>query len=171
MKTPPEVYELSARRMPSTLCEHSYPEGYVARSVRPDGGIKWQGQQVFVGEAFSGEQIGVEAVDDGLWHLHFGPLRLGVLRTVVTLPPSVTHVPGHECHPCSRLHSIVGYEPWLHPSTRAARYLTAAPLITDLTAARNASARPPTCTSILPTPCESRTSRRKIQSKLWLVIQ
>ena len=99
MKTPAEVYELSSRQMPSTLSEHSYPEGYEARSVRRDGGIKWEGQQVFVGEAFAGERIGVEAVDDGLWHVHLGPLRLGVLharsRTVVPLPPSVTHVPGH----------------------------------------------------------------------------
>jgi len=70
------------------------------KRVRADGGIKWAGSQVFVGEAFRGEMVGVEAVEDGLWHVHLGPLRLGVLhgrsRTIVPLEagPSVTHVPG-----------------------------------------------------------------------------
>jgi len=100
MKTPAEVYDLSPRQLPSVLPEHSYQDGFEERRVRSDGGIKWAGSQVFVGEAFRGEVVGVEAIDDGLWHVHLGPLRLGVLhgrsRTIVPLPagPSVTHVPG-----------------------------------------------------------------------------
>lgn len=79
--------------------EHSYPDAFEARRVRKDGGFKWAGSQVFVGEAFGGEVIGLEAVDDALWHVHLGPLRLGVLhgrsRTIVPIEPTVTHVPGH----------------------------------------------------------------------------
>jgi len=52
-----------------------------------------------VGEAFGGEVVGIDAVDDGPWRVHLGPLRLGVLhgrsRTIVPLEPSVTHVAGH----------------------------------------------------------------------------
>src|SRR5690606_4965194 len=74
-------------------------DAFEARRVRPDGGIKWGGAQVFVGEAFGGEVVGIEVVDDGLWHVHLGPLWLGVLhgtsRTSVALEASVTHVPGH----------------------------------------------------------------------------
>lgn len=99
MKTPAEVYELSPRLLPSTLPEHVYRCGFEGRCVRRDGAIKWGGELVFVGEAFAGETLGIEAVDDGLWHVHLGPLRLGVLhgrsRTIVPLEPSVTHVPGH----------------------------------------------------------------------------
>lgn len=99
MKTPAEVYELSPRQMPTTLAEHSYADDHEVRSVRPDGSIKWDGQHVFVGEAFAGERIGVRPVDDGLWHVHLGPLRLGVLharsQTIVPLESGVTHVPGH----------------------------------------------------------------------------
>ena len=99
MKTPAEVYELSPRELPTDPPEHSYPDGFEPRSVRRDGAIKWGGSQVFVGEAFGGEVVGIEAVDDGLWHVYLGPLRLGVLhgrsRTIVPLEPSVTHVPGH----------------------------------------------------------------------------
>jgi transposase InsO family protein len=99
MKTPAEVYELSPRPLPANPPDHVYQDGFEGRSVRSDGAIKWGGDQVFVGEAFAGETVGVEAVDDGLWHVHLGPLRLGVLhgrsRTIVPLEPSVTHVPGH----------------------------------------------------------------------------
>ena len=62
-------------------------------------GIKWDGAMVFVGEAFAGEVVGVEAIDDGLSYVHLGPLRVGVLharsRTIVPLDAGVTHVPGH----------------------------------------------------------------------------
>lgn len=100
MKVPAEVYDLSPRQLPEALPDHGYQEGFEERRVRADGAIKWAGSQVFVGEAFRGETVGVEAVDDGLWHVHLGPLRLGVLhgrsRTIVPLEagPSVTHVPG-----------------------------------------------------------------------------
>lgn len=99
MKTPAEVYELSPRQLPEKPAEHSYADGLDPRRVRPDGSIKWGGALVFVGEAFGGEVVGIEAVDDGRWHVHLGPLRLGMLhgrsRTIVPLEPSVTHVPGH----------------------------------------------------------------------------
>jgi transposase InsO family protein len=99
MKTPAEVYELSPRELPRNPPDHRYPDGVEERRVRTDGGIKWGGSQVFVGEALAGETIGVEPVEEDLWHVHLGPLRLGVLhgrsRTIVPLPPSVTHVPGH----------------------------------------------------------------------------
>lgn len=99
MKTPAEVYDLSTRQMPSTLPNHEYAAGFEVRSVRRDGAIKWDGEHVFVGEAFANETLGLSAVDDGIWHVHLGPLRLGVLhqrsRTVVPLEP-VARVPGND---------------------------------------------------------------------------
>ncbi len=99
MKTPAEVYELSPRNMPEQLPEHCYAPGFEPRSVRPDGSIKWDGETVFVGEAFAGEVVGLEAIHDGLSYVHLGPMRVGVLharsRTIVPLETGVTHVPGH----------------------------------------------------------------------------
>ena len=99
MKPPGEVYELSSRPLPSSLPEHRYGDALEQRSVRPDGSIKWDGGMVFVGEAFAGEQIGLQAFEDGLWHVQLGPLRLGILharsRTIVPAAGGVTHVPGH----------------------------------------------------------------------------
>ncbi len=96
MKPPGEVYE---RSLPSSLPEHRYGDDHEQRSVRPDGSIKWDSCMVFVGEAFAGEQIGLQAFEDGLWHVQLGPLRLGILhahsRTIVPAADGATHVPGH----------------------------------------------------------------------------
>ena len=72
MKTPAEVYELSSRQLPSSLPEHTYVDGIEPRKVRPDGSIKWGGEHVFVGEAFANELLGIEPVEDGLWHVLLG---------------------------------------------------------------------------------------------------
>jgi putative transposase len=99
MRTPADVHELSPRQLPADPPPHSYGDGFERRSVRPDGAIKWAGGQVFVGEVFAGEVVGLNAVDDGCWHVQLGALRLGVLhersRTIVPLESGVTHVPGH----------------------------------------------------------------------------
>jgi len=67
--------------------------------VRTDGSIEWDGGMVFVGEAFAGETVGLQACEEGLWHVQLGPLRLGILhersRTITPMAGGVTHVPGH----------------------------------------------------------------------------
>lgn len=80
MQTPSDLYEGSLRSMPAVLPEHEYPESYLARRVRRDGSIKWQKGYVFIGEAIAGEMVGFEPVDDLTWHVHLGPMRLGVLH-------------------------------------------------------------------------------------------
>lgn len=85
--------------MPRELQEHSYETGFEPRSVRSDGSIKWDGEMVFLGEAFAGEVVGIKSFEEGLWHVHLGPLRGGILhgrsRTIVPLQEGVTHVPGY----------------------------------------------------------------------------
>ncbi|MFN9946190.1 MAG: hypothetical protein ACK56S_05035 [Planctomycetota bacterium] len=81
--------------MPERQCADDLEQ----RSVRTDGSIKWDGGMVFVGEAFAGETVGLQAYDEGLWHVQLGSLRLGILhersRTIVPMAGGVTHVPGH----------------------------------------------------------------------------
>ena len=89
MRMPAQLYSLSPRSMPIALPEHEYPEGFEERRVRRDGSMKWAGGYAFVGEAMAGETIGLKDSDDGHWHVHLGPMRLGVLhersRTVLPL--------------------------------------------------------------------------------------
>ena len=82
-----------------------YPDEFETRRVRSDGSMKWAGGYVFVGEAMAGEMVAATAVDDDLWHVFLGPMRLGSLhersRTIVPIgaerdPGGVTHVPGHD---------------------------------------------------------------------------
>ena len=89
MQVPADLYTPSPRKMPLHLPEHEYSDAFEQRRVRRDGSVKWNGGYVFIGEAFADEIIGVEPVDETHWHVHLGPMRLGVLhersRTVVPL--------------------------------------------------------------------------------------
>ncbi len=90
MRVPAELYDCSPRSMPESLPEHEYEAEAEVRRVRRDGSIKWAGGYVFVGEAMTGERIGLRLVDDEIRHLYLGPMRLGALhersRTVVPIP-------------------------------------------------------------------------------------
>jgi len=88
MRVPADLYQPSPRSMPISVREHEYASGLEARRVRRDGTIKWAGGYVFVGEALAHEIVGLELVDEGRWHVHLGPMRLGVLheRTRTVLP-------------------------------------------------------------------------------------
>ena len=47
----------------------------------PDGSVlDCHRHTVFVGEAMARESVGIEFVDDDVWHLHLGPMRLGVVH-------------------------------------------------------------------------------------------
>jgi hypothetical protein len=80
MRTPAEVYSPSPRSMPSRLPEFEYVDIFEVRRVRTDGTIKWEGDHVFIGEAMSGELVGLEPVRAVDWHIHLGCMRLGVLH-------------------------------------------------------------------------------------------
>ncbi len=92
MLMPAEIYEVSPRDMPANLPEHVYPDGHEVRRIRTDGSMKWSGRFVFVGEALRGELVGIEAIDDGVLHLHLGPKLLGALHersgAIVPIPES-----------------------------------------------------------------------------------
>jgi hypothetical protein len=59
--------------MPSTLPPLEDPDRVAVRSVSAHGGIRWQrrwGNVSITGASASG---GREAIDDGVWHVDFGP--------------------------------------------------------------------------------------------------
>lgn len=77
---PARLYEPSPRPYPVRLPEPVYPDEYVTRRVRGSGQIKWAGHDVRVSEALSGQTVGLEALEDGEWRMHFGPVALGVFN-------------------------------------------------------------------------------------------
>jgi putative transposase len=79
-QTPPSRhYRPSPRRYSGRLREPDYPDDFLIRRVRTNGEIKWRGELLFVSQVLAGEPIGCEQTDNGIWVLHFGPIKLGII--------------------------------------------------------------------------------------------
>ena|SRR6478735_497480 len=78
-EVPASAYRPSPRPMPSKLPPLEYPDRYEVRYVSANGGIRWNCQWVNVSITCVGEYVGLEEVDDGIWNVYFGALRLGRL--------------------------------------------------------------------------------------------
>lgn len=79
MATPTSVYAISKRIMPDKLPPLEYPDRFEVRYVSANGGIRWNKDWVNVSITCAGEYVGLEEIDDGVWNVYFGPLKLGRL--------------------------------------------------------------------------------------------
>jgi transposase InsO family protein len=79
MQTPACCYDRSPREMPSKLPPLEYPDRFELRYVSANGGIRWNKHWVNVSITCAGEYVGLEEIDDGVWNVYFGPLKLGRL--------------------------------------------------------------------------------------------
>ena len=79
-ETPASVYEPSERQMPTKLPPLEYPDRFELRYVSANGGIRWKSDWVNVSIVCAGEYVGLEEIDDGIWNVYFGPLKLGRLH-------------------------------------------------------------------------------------------
>jgi putative transposase len=69
----------SPRAMPTTRPPLEYPDRFEVRYVSANGGIRWHHQWGHVSHVCVGADVGLEDIDDGVWHVSFGPLTLGRL--------------------------------------------------------------------------------------------
>lgn len=79
-QTPASVYQPSPREMPSKPPPLEYPDRFEVRYVSANGGIRWKSDWVNVSIVCVGEYVGLEEIDDGVWNVYFGPLKLGRLH-------------------------------------------------------------------------------------------
>jgi putative transposase len=77
MHTPAAYYAPSPRKMPHKLPPLEYPDRFEVRYVSANGGIRWNHQWVNVSHTCVGDYVGLEEIDDGVWNVYFGPLKLG----------------------------------------------------------------------------------------------
>jgi putative transposase len=77
---PVSCYEPSPREMPYRLPPLEYPDRFEVRYVSANGGIRWRKDWVNVSIVCAGEYVGLEEIDDRLWDVYFGPLKLGRLH-------------------------------------------------------------------------------------------
>ena len=79
-QTPPaRHYAASQRRYSGRLREPEYDQDIAVRRVRQSGEIKWRGRRIFVTQVLTGEPVGLEETDSGLWRLRYGPIELGTI--------------------------------------------------------------------------------------------
>lgn len=78
-ETPASVYRPSPREMPNKLPPLQYPDRFEVRYVSANGGIRWNNGWMNVSIVCAGEYVGLEEIDDGVWNVYFGPLKLGRL--------------------------------------------------------------------------------------------
>jgi transposase InsO family protein len=77
MQTPLALYSPSPREMPNRLAPLEYPDRFEVRYVSGNGGVRWNGRWLCVSIVCVGEYVGFEEIDDGLWIVYFGPVKLG----------------------------------------------------------------------------------------------
>jgi transposase InsO family protein len=76
-QTPASVYRPSTRPFPERLPELVYPSHMSMHRVSSGGIVYALGRRIYVGYLLIGEIIGLEAINSGIWAVHFGPVRLG----------------------------------------------------------------------------------------------
>ena len=79
-QTPDSIYQPSPREMPNKLPPLEYPDRFELRYVSANGGIRWNKGWINVSITCVGEYVGLEEIDDGVWNVYFGPLKLGRLH-------------------------------------------------------------------------------------------
>jgi len=78
-RPPVTRYCASPRTFPARLPELHYPDYYELRKVRRSGVVYWHNGQVYISHLLEDEYIGLNEIDDGIWEVYFGPMRLGTL--------------------------------------------------------------------------------------------
>jgi putative transposase len=76
-RTPAACDEPSPRKMPNKLPPLEYPDRFAVCYVSAHGGVPWNRQWANVSHVCVGEYIGLEEIDDGVWHVYFGPPNRG----------------------------------------------------------------------------------------------
>jgi hypothetical protein len=65
--------------MPTKLPPLEYPDRFEVRYVSANGGIRRKRDWVNVSSVCVGEYVGLEEIDDGIWNVYLGALKLGRL--------------------------------------------------------------------------------------------
>ncbi len=76
-ETPSSLYTRSRRAFPSRLPSPEYPDHFEKRLVSRNGGFRWHFVRVPISHTLEGQYVGLEEVDDGIWDVYFGHVRLG----------------------------------------------------------------------------------------------
>lgn len=67
------------RPFPTLPNKIEYDTTMTVRAVRSNGQVKWAGEMIFASEVLAGENVGLLKVDEALWAIYYGAVRIGYL--------------------------------------------------------------------------------------------
>lgn len=76
-ETPASCFQPSPRPMPDKIPQLEYPDRFEVRYVSGNGGIRWNNKWVNVSTVCIGDYVGLEEIDNGIWNVYYGMLKLG----------------------------------------------------------------------------------------------
>ena len=59
----------------------TYPDDMLVRVVKSQGDISWKARHIYLSETLAGEPIGLRQIDERIFDIYFGPIRLAQLDT------------------------------------------------------------------------------------------
>jgi putative transposase len=77
--TPAAHYVASLRRYDGVLRQPEYGPDQIVRRVRPNGGIRWRNEEIYISAALVDEPIGLAENANGDWMVIYGPIALGTI--------------------------------------------------------------------------------------------
>jgi transposase InsO family protein len=77
MQRPGRLFRRSPRVLPHKPNPPDYPLHFETRRVGANGCVQWGDRVLFLSEAFAGQTIGLEPIDDGLWSVWFHHFVIG----------------------------------------------------------------------------------------------
>ena len=79
METPASVYHASPRRYPARLPVPEYPGHFTVKKITTGGTFRFGNRVLYLANALTGELVGLDEIDDGIWHIHFNTVLIATL--------------------------------------------------------------------------------------------
>lgn len=79
METPASVYHASPRPYPTRVPVPDYPGHFTVKKITTGGTFRFGNRVLYLANALTGELVGLDEVDDGVWHIFFNTVLLATL--------------------------------------------------------------------------------------------
>ena len=80
METPASVYTPSPRAYPERIPEPAYPGHFKVKAITTGGTFRFGNRVLYLANALTGERVGLDEVDDGIWHIYFTSVLIATLN-------------------------------------------------------------------------------------------
>lgn len=79
METPASQYSASPRPYSPKLPQPEYPGHYTVKKITTGGTFRFANRVLYLANALTGDLVGMDEVDDGVWHLFFNTVLIATL--------------------------------------------------------------------------------------------